>query len=69
VKAEDAMAHWPVLIKRQEAKGTAGGISAAMNLTGATVFSPIDIAQEDWTMILDELAIPSDYVPEEPQWQ
>ncbi|HJW39885.1 MAG TPA: hypothetical protein VJ476_01505 [Rhizomicrobium sp.] len=66
VKAKDAMAHWPVLIKRQEARGSAGGVSAALNITGATVFSPVEITQDDWAIIIDELAIPSDYEPEEP---
>ena len=64
VKAEQAMSHWPVLIKRQENNGAAGGVSAALNITGTTVFSPVEISQEDWKIILDELAIPSDYEPE-----
>lgn len=27
-----------------------------MNITGTTVFVPVDITQEDWDIILDDLA-------------
>jgi len=30
-------------------------VSAAMNMTGATVFAPVDITQEDWRQICDDL--------------
>lgn len=51
--AERAWERWPVLAKR---RSRAGGISAAMNITGTTVFVPVDITQEDWAIILDDLA-------------
>lgn len=63
VSQEQAMAHWPILIKRQEERGIKS-VSAALNITGATVFTPTEITRRDWQMILDELAIPSDYPPE-----
>jgi hypothetical protein len=33
-----------------------GGVTAAMNATGATVFSPLQITEDDWEAILDSLA-------------
>jgi hypothetical protein len=33
-----------------------GGVTAAMNATGATVFSPVHITEEDWKIILNGLA-------------
>jgi hypothetical protein len=56
VKMENAMARWPVLIRRQEERGITS-VMAALNITGATVFSPTDITEEDWEIILDDLAI------------
>jgi hypothetical protein len=31
-------------------------VSAAMNFTGTTVFVPLQIADEDWELILSDLA-------------
>lgn len=53
---EDAMARWPILIRKQEMG--ARSVTAAMNITGATVFTPIEITEEDWRIILDDLAVP-----------
>jgi hypothetical protein len=33
----------------------AGGVSAAMNITGTTVFVPVEISSDDWSLILSEL--------------
>jgi hypothetical protein len=42
---------WPIL------RGCgAGGVTAAMNATGVTVFVPREITEADWTLILDSLA-------------
>lgn len=59
VRMEDAMAHWPILIRKQENGATS--VTAALNITGTTVFAPTEIADEDWDMILAELAIKDDY--------
>jgi len=53
IPAERAWERWPILKKR---KNRAGGVSAAMNITGTTVFVPVDITREDWEIILDDLA-------------
>lgn len=51
LSAEAAKAQWPVL------KGVGqGGVSAAMNITGATVFVPTEISTDDWALILSALA-------------
>lgn len=34
----------------------AGGVSAAMNITGTTVFVPIEISTDDWARILGDLS-------------
>ena len=47
-----ARSRWPVLLERC---GGPGGVSAAMNITGTTVFSPVPITDEDWAMILFDL--------------
>jgi hypothetical protein len=46
---------WPVA-KARLAEKKGGGISAAMNITGTTVFVPVEIAGEDWELILEDLA-------------
>jgi hypothetical protein len=51
---EQAKTRWPFL--RGRLKPT-GGVSAAMNITGATVFVPIEITAADWQIILDDLAL------------
>jgi hypothetical protein len=40
-----------------EAINRRGGVSAAMNMTGATVFVPVDISKEDWAHICADLCI------------
>ena len=57
---ENAMARWPVLLRKQEDRGIKS-VTAALNITGTTVFTPTDITEEDWEIILEDLAIPSDY--------
>lgn len=52
--ATQAWERWPILRTRHN---RAGGISAAMNITGTTVFVPVDISQEDWEIILNDLAV------------
>jgi len=53
IPAEEAWRRWPILKKRED---RAGGVSAAMNITGTTVFVPVDITEEDWRIILQDLA-------------
>ena len=57
VPASEAWESWPILRKRRERYRSAGGISAAMNITGTTVFVPVDITDEDWDVIIRDLAI------------
>lgn len=47
-----ALQKWPVVTRQQ--KG-AGGISAAMHITGTTVFVPVEITEEDWEIITGDL--------------
>jgi hypothetical protein len=56
VSAEDAAEDWPVVKRRMAANYRRGGISAAMNITGTTVFVPVDITEEDWNRICSDLA-------------
>jgi hypothetical protein len=51
VPGELAKVLWPVL-----KDCGVGGVTAAMNATGVTVFSPKEISDEDWRQILDGLA-------------
>ena len=53
---EDAAKRWPTLKKRLEANKGRGGVSAAFNITGTTVFVPVLIAPEDWGIICLDLA-------------
>jgi hypothetical protein len=48
--------HWPVLKRRLDANHGRGGVSAALNITGTTVFVPVEITREDWEAILEDLA-------------
>jgi hypothetical protein len=48
---DDARARWPVL-----QKSTQKSVSAAMHITGTTVFVPVQITNEDWEIILCDLA-------------
>jgi len=56
--AELARVRWPFLAKRLEANRGRGGVSAALNITGTTVFVPVDITEEDWDIICEDLAHP-----------
>jgi len=51
--AKSAFALWPCLQGRENQQG---GITAAFNATGVTVFSPNHISEEDWNLILRDLA-------------
>ena len=57
ITAEEAEKRWPIVKKRMERINRRGGVSAAMNLTGTTVFVPTDISQEDWAQICHDLCI------------
>ena len=52
---DEAAKRWPTLRKRLEAR-KAGGVSAAFNITGTTVFVPVEITAEDWASICSDLA-------------
>lgn len=56
IPSDVAAKHWPVARQRLEATGGRGGISAAMNITGTTVFVPVSISGADWERILEDLA-------------
>ena len=47
----DAKKKWPVL-----KASTTASVSAAMNITGTTVFVPVEISADDWALIIGELA-------------
>jgi len=51
VSADQAKARWSIL-----KDVGAGGVSAALNITGTTVFVPKEIAAEDWSLILSDLS-------------
>ncbi|MEX1180702.1 MAG: hypothetical protein WEB63_07830 [Cucumibacter sp.] len=53
IPADVARQRWPVVSTRWP---TMGGISAAMNITGATAFSPVPITDDDWKIMLGDLA-------------
>jgi len=50
---ESAKTLLPILHRKAHIKS----ISAALNITGTTVFVPNDITAEDWEIILDCLAV------------
>lgn len=54
--AEEAKKKWPILKARISETGGRGGVSAAMNITGTTVFVPVQISGEDWAIICHDLA-------------
>ena len=58
VHMNDAMARWSLLIERMR---TQKSVTAALNITGATVFVPTEIPEVAWEMILEDLAIDPDY--------
>ena len=49
IPAAIARARWPIIERRWP---HVGGVTAAMNATGATVFAPIEIPDTEWTAIL-----------------
>jgi hypothetical protein len=52
IPGELAKELWPIL------RGCgAGGVTAAMNATGVTVFVPLQVTDTDWELILEGLAI------------
>lgn len=52
---DTAAKRWPTLKARlSERRG--GGVSGAFNITGTTVFVPVEITDEDWNLICDDLA-------------
>ena len=53
LSGDAARIRWPIIERRGCGQG---GVTAAMNLTGTTVFSPIPITEEDWRLILEDLA-------------
>ncbi len=55
VSKEEAQARWPFLAHRMSFDGY-NSVSAAMNFTGTTVFVPLEITEQDWELILSDLA-------------
>ena len=49
---DTAKQRWPVLMNSKQAS-----VSAALNITGTTVFVPTEISAEDWSLILDDLSV------------
>ena len=58
VHKDDAVTRWSVLVERLRDYNS---VSAAMNITGTTVFVPTNIPEQAWQMILMDLGIESDY--------
>ena len=52
IRGSVAAQRWPILKNRTHY----ANYTAAMNLTGTTVFVPVHIGDEDWRMILADLA-------------
>jgi hypothetical protein len=52
---DDAAKRWPTLKARLGERHNAGGVSAAFNITGTTVFVPVDIDAVDWAAICEDL--------------
>lgn len=46
---------WSVARRRLQANHGRGGISAAMNITGTTVFVPVEVSQDEWEEICGDL--------------
>jgi len=55
IHKDQAAKRWPTL-KERLAERRAGGVSAAFNITGTTVFVPVSISAEDWAVICNDLA-------------
>jgi hypothetical protein len=51
VHMDSAKKSWPIL-----KKSSAASVSAAMNITGTTVFVPIEISTDDWAAIINDLS-------------
>jgi len=51
VYKDNAMETWPILNKNRFSS-----VSAAMNITGTTVFVPVEISKDDWALILRNLS-------------
>jgi hypothetical protein len=51
MKADLAKVLWPILKDCGP-----GGVTAAMNATGATVFSPLEVTEGDWELIMNGLS-------------
>lgn len=51
VHKDEASQRWPILRSTPQ-----NSVSAAMNLTGTTVFVPVAVSVEDWAAILKDLA-------------
>lgn len=56
IGAEEARTRWPFLAARMD-RTRNGGVSAAMNITGTTVFVPVEIDPTDWDTICRDLAV------------
>jgi hypothetical protein len=52
IHMDEAKKRWPILIN-----SSAASVSAAMNITGTTVFVPVEITTEDWAVVVSDLAI------------
>ncbi len=52
---DEARNRWSFLAHRMSFDGY-NSVSAAMNFTGATVFSPLSISDQDWDCILSDLS-------------
>ena len=52
LSGDEAKVRWPLLERRGCGQG---GVTAAMNITGATVFVPVEITEQDWQLILADL--------------
>ena len=60
IQKDDAVERWSILIERLRHYSS---VSAALNITGSTVFVPTEIPEQAWQLILDDLAIEPDYGP------
>ena len=52
IHMDEAEKKWPILVSRD-----AASVSAAMHITGTTVFVPVEITTEDWARVVGDLAI------------
>jgi hypothetical protein len=51
MKADLAKVAWPML-----KNVGAGGVTAALNITGVTVFVPNEVSEQDWQLVLEHLS-------------